>query len=154
MAFALGRTADELTVGDRASVSKLVSETDIHLYVGMTGDLNPLYTDESYAATQRYHGRVAPGALTAGLVVAVISTRLPGAGSILEREDLRFTAPVRPGDTITAFAEVIEVMAPRGRVRMSTVCKNQDGVVVLEGEVVVLPPAPTGPALTGSRDPA
>lgn len=154
MAFALGRTADELTVGDRASVSKLVSETDIHLYVGMTGDLNPLYTDESYAATQRYHGRVAPGALTAGLVVAVISTRLPGAGSILEREDLRFTAPVRPGDTITAFAEVVEVMAPRGRVRMSTVCKNQDGVVVLEGEVVVLPPAPTGPAPARSRDPA
>jgi 3-hydroxybutyryl-CoA dehydratase len=151
--FALGRTADELTVGDRASVSKIVSETDIHLYVGMTGDLNPLYTDESYAATQRYHGRVAPGALTAGLVIAVISTRLPGPGSILEREDLRFTAPVRPGDTITAFAEVIEVIASRGRVRMSTVCKNQDGVVVLEGEVVVLPPAPTRPALAGTRNP-
>jgi 3-hydroxybutyryl-CoA dehydratase len=151
--FALGRTADELTVGDRASVSKIVSETDIHLYVGMTGDLNPLYTDESYAATQRYHGRVAPGALTAGLVIAVISTRLPGPGSILEREDLRFTAPVRPGDTITAFAEVIEVIASRGRVRLSTVCKNQDGVVVLEGEVVVLPPTPARPVQTGSRDP-
>jgi 3-hydroxybutyryl-CoA dehydratase len=146
MTFALGRTVDELTVGDRASVSKIVSETDIHLYIGMTGDLNPLYTDESYAATQRYHERVAPGALTAGLVVAVISTRLPGAGTILEREDLHFTAPVRPGDTITAFAEVVEVIASRGRVRLSTVCKNQDGVVVLEGEVVVLPPPRVQPA--------
>lgn len=151
MAFALGRTADELTVGDRASVSKIVSETDIHLYIGMTGDLNPLYTDESYAATQRYHGRVAPGALTAGLVVAVISTRLPGPGTILEREDLHFTAPVRPGDTITAFAEVVEVIASRGRVRLSTVCKNQDGVVVLEGEVLVLPPPRVQPAAAGQR---
>jgi 3-hydroxybutyryl-CoA dehydratase len=151
MTFALGRTVDELTVGDRASVSKIVSETDIHLYIGMTGDLNPLYTDESYAATQRYHERVAPGALTAGLVVAVISTRLPGPGTILEREDLHFTAPVRPGDTITAFAEVVEVIASRGRVRLSTVCKNQDGEVVLEGEVVVLPPPQIQPAIAGQN---
>jgi len=137
---ALGRTADELAVGDRASVTKVVSDTDIYLYIGMTGDFNPLYTDETFAAANRYQGRVAPGALTAGLVVAVVSTKLPGAGSILESEDLRFVAPVRPGDTITAFAEVVEVIASRGRVRLSTVCKNQDGVVVLEGEVVVLPP--------------
>jgi 3-hydroxybutyryl-CoA dehydratase len=138
--LALGRTVDELTVGDRASVTKVVSETDIYLYVGMTGDLNPLYIDEAYAANHRYHGRVAPGALTTGLVIAVVSTKLPGPGTILEREDLQFTAPVRPGDTITAFAEVVEVIPSRGRVRLRTVCKNQDGVVVLEGEIVVLPP--------------
>jgi len=138
--LALGRTVDELSVGDRASVTKVVSETDIYLYVGMTGDLNPLYIDESYAAAHRFRGRVAPGALTTGLVIAVISTKLPGPGAILEREDLHFTAPVRPGDTITAFAEVVEVIPSRGRVRLRTVCKNQDGVVVLEGEMVVLPP--------------
>ena len=151
MTFALGRTADELIVGDRASVTKVVSEADIYLYVGMTGDLNPLYIDESFAAAQRYGGRVAPGALITGLVIAVISTKLPGPGTILEREDLHFTAPVRPGDTVTALAEVVEVIPSRGRARMSTLCKNQDGVVVLEGEVVVLPPQRVHPARAGQR---
>lgn len=151
MTYALGRTADELTVGDRASVTKVVSETDIYLHIGMTGDLNPLYVDEGYAAAHRYGGRVAPGALTAALVIAVISTKLPGPGTILEREDFHFTAPVRPGDTVTAFAEVVEVIPSHGRARLSTVCKNQDGVVVLEGEVLVLPPPPAQPARAGQR---
>ena len=151
MTHALGRTVDELTVGDRASVTKVVSETDIYLYVGLSGDLNPLYIDESYAAAHRFRGRVAPGALTTGLVIAVISTKLPGPGAILEREDLHFTAPVRPGDTITAFAEVAEVIPSRGRVRLHTVCKNQDGVVVLEGEVTVLPPPRVRTERSGER---
>lgn len=149
MTLALGRTVDELTVGDRASVTKVVSETDIYLYVGLTGDLNPLYIDQSYAASHRFRGRVAPGALTTGLVIAVISTKLPGPGAILEREDLHFTAPVRPGDTVTAFAEVVEVIPSRGRVRLRTVCKNQDGLVVLEGEIVVLPPPRVRPGGAG-----
>ena len=138
--LALGKTVDELTVGDRASVTKIVTETDIHLYVGMTGDLNPVYVDEAYATRTRFKGRIAPGILTAGMVIAVISTKLPGPGTILEQQELRFTAPVRPGDTLTAFAEVVEVMPSRGRARLHAVCKNQDGVVVLEGDVIVLPP--------------
>jgi 3-hydroxybutyryl-CoA dehydratase len=138
--LALGKTVDELAVGDRASITKIVTETDIHLYVGMTGDLNPLYVDEAYALRSRYKGRIAPGILTAGLVIAVISTKLPGPGTILEQQSFHFTAPVRPGDAITAFVEVMEVMLSRGRARLRTVCKNQDGVPVLEGEMTVLPP--------------
>src|SRR3990170_1289819 len=103
----------------------------------MTGDLNPLYVDESYGAASRYRGRIAPGILTAGLVVAVLSTKMPGPGTILEHQEFRFTAPVRPGDAITAF---VEVLPSRGRARLRTVCKNQDGVSVLEGEMIVLPP--------------
>lgn len=137
---ALGKTVDELAVGDRASLTKVVTEADIHLYVGMIGDFNPLYVDEGYAARTRYRGRIAPGILTAGLVVAAISTKLPGPGTILEQQDFRFTAPVRPGDAITAFLEVVEVMPSRGRARLRTVCKNQDGVPVLQGELLVLPP--------------
>ncbi|MDR7483981.1 MAG: MaoC family dehydratase [Armatimonadota bacterium] len=151
--WALGKTVDELAVGDRASITKIVTETDIHLYVGMTGDLNPLYVDEAYAAQTRYRGRIAPGILTAGQVIAVISTRLPGPGTILEQQEFRFTAPVRPGDALTAFVEVVEVLPSRGRARLRTVCKNQDGVVVLDGEVVVLPPprVHTGPGGVGER---
>src|SRR3990170_3071329 len=80
----------------------------------MTGDLNPLYVDESYGAASRYRGRIAPGILTAGLVVAVLSTKMPGPGTILEHQEFRFTAPVRPGDAITAFVEVVEVLPSRG----------------------------------------
>ncbi|KRT77744.1 MAG: dehydratase [Armatimonadetes bacterium CSP1-3] len=138
--LALGKTVDELAVGDRAAITKIVTDADIHLYVGMTGDLNPLYVDESYGAASRYRGRIAPGILTAGLVVAVLSTKMPGPGTILEHQEFRFTAPVRPGDAITAFVEVVEVLPSRGRARLRTVCKNQDGVSVLEGEMIVLPP--------------
>ncbi len=138
--LALGKTVDELAVGDRASVTKIVTETDIHLYVGMTGDLNPLYVDEAYGAKSRFKGRIAPGILTAGMVIAVMSTKLPGPGTILEQQEFRFTAPVRPGDALTAFVEVVEVLPSRGRARLRTVCKNQDGMTVLEGEVIVLPP--------------
>jgi 3-hydroxybutyryl-CoA dehydratase len=140
MGLALGRTVDELAVGDRGTITKIVTDSDIHLYVGMTGDLNPLYVDEAYAVSTRYRGRIAPGILTAGLVVAVISTKMPGPGTILEHQEFRFTAPVRPGDAITAFVEVVEVLPSRGRARLRTVCKNQDGVSVLEGEMIVLPP--------------
>lgn len=142
MQMVLGKTVDELAVGDRASLTKVVSEADVYLYVGITGDLNPLYVDETYAQGSRFRGRIAPGILTAGLVTAVISTRLPGPGTITEQEAFRFTAPVRPGDTITAFVEVVEVMPSRGRVRLRTLCKNQDGTVVLDGEAMVLPPPP------------
>jgi 3-hydroxybutyryl-CoA dehydratase len=138
--LALGKTVDELAVGDRASIAKIVTETDIHLYVGMTGDLNPLYVDETFGAKSRFKGRIAPGILTAGMVIAVMSTKLPGPGTILEQQEFRFTAPVRPGDALTAFVEVVEVLPSRGRARLRTVCKNQDGVTVLEGEVIVLPP--------------
>lgn len=138
--LALGKTVDELAVGDRASITKIVTETDIHLYVGMTGDLNPLYVDEAYGAKSRFKGRIAPGILTAGMVIAVMSTKLPGPGTILEQQEFRLTAPVRPGDTLTAFVEVVEVLPSRGRARLRTVCKNQDGTTVLEGEVIVLPP--------------
>ncbi len=138
--LALGKTVDELAVGDRAAITKIVTDADIHLYMGITGDINPLYVDESYAAGTRYRGRIAPGTLTAGLVVAVISTKLPGPGTILEHQEFRFTAPVRPGDAITAFVEVVEVLPSRGRARLRTLCKNQDGTSVLEGETIVLPP--------------
>ncbi len=148
MTLALGKTVDELAVGERAAITKIVTDADIHLYVGMTGDLNALYMDEAFAQESRYKGRIAPGILTAGLVVAVISTKLPGPGTILETQEFRFTAPVRPGDALTAFVEVVEVLTSRGRARLRTLCKNQDGTVVLEGEMIVLPP-PRISAATG-----
>jgi 3-hydroxybutyryl-CoA dehydratase len=135
-----GRTINELKIGDAAEFAKTVSEADLYLYAGVSGDLNPAHINEVYAQTTFFKTRIAHGMLTAGFISAVIGMQLPGPGTIYMRQDLNFKAPVRIGDTITARAEVIEINAEKKRVRLKTTCTNQDGVVVLDGEALVSPP--------------
>ncbi len=137
-----GKTIDELRVGDAASFSKTVSESDVYLFAGVTGDFNPAHIDEAYAEKTFFKTRIAHGVLAAGFVSAVLGTRLPGPGTIYLRQSLNFRAPVAIGDTITATVEVIEILKEKKRVRLSTVCVNQEGTVVLDGEAVVSPPKP------------
>jgi 3-hydroxybutyryl-CoA dehydratase len=132
------RTCDQVQVGERASLTKTVSEADIYMFAGITGDLNPLHVNEEYAKTTIFKGRVAHGILTAGLISAVLGTKLPGPGAIYLSQTLRFTAPVRIGDTITASAEVIEKIEEKSRIRLRTICTNQDGKVVVEGEATTM----------------
>ncbi|MCU0586578.1 MAG: MaoC family dehydratase [Syntrophobacteraceae bacterium] len=135
----LGRTLDELSLGDAATFSKTISETDVYLFAGITGDFNPAHVDEEYARQTAFKGRIAHGMLTAGLISHILGMKLPGPGAIYVRQELRFLAPVRIGDTITARAEVIEIMAERKLVRMRTTCTNQGGTLVLDGEAVLSP---------------
>lgn len=135
-----GRTAQELTVGERASLSRAVSEGDLALFAGATGDVNPIHFDQSYAEGTFFRGRIAHGILSAGLVSAVIGNQLPGLSTIYVSQTLRFLAPVRPGDTVTAQVEVLEIDVERNRVRLRTTCVTQSGTVVLDGEAVVMPP--------------
>jgi 3-hydroxybutyryl-CoA dehydratase len=135
-----GKTIDELKVGDAAEFAKTVTESDVYLYAGVTGDLNPAHINEHYAQSTFFKTRIAHGMLTAGFISAVIGTRLPGPGTIYMQQTLRFLAPVRMGDTITARVEVIEIVSEKKRARLKTVCVNQEGVVVLDGEAVVSPP--------------
>ncbi|MCX7635681.1 MAG: MaoC family dehydratase [Syntrophales bacterium] len=136
----LGKTMDEITVGDAASFAKTLTETDVYLYAGITGDLNPAHVNEAYAAETFFKGRIAHGMLTAGLISAVLGTLLPGPGTIYLRQELNFLAPVRMGDTITARVEVVEKIVEKNRLRLKTTCTNQAGKVVLDGEAVVMPP--------------
>lgn len=138
-----GKTIGELKVGDQAEFAKTISETDIYLYAGVTGDFNPAHINEEYAKGTFFKGRIAHGMLSAGFISTVIAMKLPGPGTIYLEQTLKFLAPVRIGDTITAKAEVAEIMADRNRVRLETTCMNQDGVVVLKGEAVVSPPRET-----------
>jgi len=135
-----GRTLAELQVGDKASFRKTVSETDVYLYAGITGDLNPAHIDEQYAKETLFQTRIAHGMLTAGLVSAVLGTKLPGPGTIYLAQTLKFTAPVHFGDTLTATAEVAEILTEKKRVKLATTVTNQEGQVVLEGEALVKPP--------------
>jgi 3-hydroxybutyryl-CoA dehydratase len=132
------RTYDQVQVGEKASLTKTISEADIYMFAGITGDLNPLHVDEEYAKTTIFKGRVAHGILTAGLISAVLGTRLPGPGAVYLSQTLRFTAPVRIGDTITASAEVIEKIEEKSRIRLRTICTNQEGQVVVEGEATTM----------------
>lgn len=136
----IGRAIDELMVGDSAETSRTVSDSDVTKFVDAVGDDNPVHSDPAFAATTPFRGPIAPGIWTAGLVSAVIGTRLPGPGSIYVSQDLRFLRPVRVGDTITARVEVFEVVPERNRIRLKTVCLNQRGEEVLTGEAWVLPP--------------
>jgi len=136
----IGKTIDRLAVGDSAEFAKTISESDIYLYAGITGDFNPAHVNEAYAQKTFFKTRIAHGMLTAGLISAVMAGQLPGPGAIYLRQELDFRAPVFIGDTITARAEVIEIIKDRNRVRLRTWCTNQNGTVVLDGEALVSPP--------------
>jgi 3-hydroxybutyryl-CoA dehydratase len=136
-----GKTYDQIHIGDSAEFSKTFSEADIYLYAGISGDFNPAHINETYARKTYFKTRIAHGMLSAGLISAVIGTQLPGPGSIYMQQTLSFLAPVYMGDTVTARVEVMEKIDKK-KVRLKTICLNQDGVIVLEGEAVVSPPRP------------
>ena len=135
-----GKTIEQIKVGDTAEFSKTVSESDVYLYAGITGDLNPAHINETYAKDTFFKTRIAHGMLTAGFISRILGMQLPGPGTIYMRQSLSFLAPVRFGDTITALVEVIDVITEKNRLRLKTTCTNQEGTVVLDGEAMVSPP--------------
>jgi len=139
----IGLTYDQLEVGDSSEFSKTVSETDVYMYAGITGDLNPAHINEEYAAGTFFKNRIAHGMLTAGFISAVIGMQLPGPGTIYMGQTLQFLAPVRIGDTVTAKVEVVEKIDEKKRVRLATTCTNQEGTQLISGEAMVSPPRPT-----------
>jgi 3-hydroxybutyryl-CoA dehydratase len=137
-----GKTLAEMAVGDAARFTKTITQADVTLFAGLTGDFNPLHVDHAHAATTRFGQPVVHGALLAGLVSAVLGMQLPGPGALYASQHLAFKRPVFIGDTITAEAEVAELVEEKNRVRFVTRCLNQDGEVVAEGESVLLPKRP------------
>ena len=128
---------EDITVGQTAEYSKRITDADVMMFAEVTGDFNPVHTDEEAAAKTRFGGRIAHGMLSAGLISAAIASKLPGPGSIYLGQTLKFTAPVRLGDTVTTTLEVIELLS-KNRVRLSTTCRNQKGETVVEGEATVM----------------
>ena len=135
-----GKKIDELKVGDCAEFSKTVSESDVYLFAGVTGDLNPAHIDQCYAEKTHFKTRIAHGMLGAGFISAVIGTRLPGPGTIYLNQTLEFLAPVNIGDTITARVMVTDILSEKKHVQLETTCVNQHGEKVLDGRAMVSPP--------------
>ena len=130
---------DQLQPGMSASIAKTVTEADIILFAGISTDVNPAHLDEEYAKGTMFGGRIAHGMLSAGFISAVLANKLPGAGTIYLSQTLKFKAPVRPGDTVTATVTVKEVNVAKNRVVLDTVC-TVAGKVVIEGECQMMPP--------------
>lgn len=131
---------DQFKAGDTAKFSKTVSESDIYLYAGITGDFNPAHIDENYAKGTFFKKRIAHGMLLGGFVSNVIAMQLPGPGTIYLSQSLAFKAPVFIGDTVTAVVTVAEVDEKKRNLTLNTQCLNQDGKTIVEGIAVVSPP--------------
>ncbi len=127
----------QLHIGDRASLTKAITSDDVDAFARITLDANPLHLDQAYAEKTRFGGRIAHGMLGAGLISAVIGTKM--GGPIYLGQTLKFLKPVRIGDTLTATAEVIAVRPDKNIVTLSTTVSNQDGAEVITGEATVLP---------------
>lgn len=136
-----GKTYDEIKVGDVASFSKTITEADIHSFSAVTADFNPIHVDEVYATTsslgQKMGGRIAQGMLSASLFSTLVGMYIPGKGALYVSQTCNFKLPVKIGDTITAQSTVLEKME-KFRIRMKTVCLNQRGEIVIEGEAIAI----------------
>ena len=128
----------ELKTGDSTSRTMTITDDTVRAFAEVTGDNNPVHLDDDYAAGTRFGRRIAHGMIAAGLISATLANDLPGPGTVYLNQTLKFKLPVFPGDTVTATVEVLTVRPDKPIVTLSTVCRNQDGEVVLEGEAVVL----------------
>ncbi|MFH1434701.1 MAG: MaoC family dehydratase [Pseudomonadota bacterium] len=138
--YKLGYTYDELEVGMSATFTKTITETDVYLFAGISGDFNPMHVDEEFAKLTPFGTRIAHGALPQALIAPVLGMKLPGLGTVAIEVTARFRAPTHFGDTITAKATVVEKLEAKRRVRMDLLWTNQDGTVVAKGSAVVIPP--------------
>ena len=133
-------TMKDWQLGQKSTFTKTISETDVYLFAGITGDFNPAHVNAEYAKETAFKDRIAHGMLSASLISTVLGTNLPGKGTIYMGQSVKFLSPVHIGDTITATVEVKELIPEKNRAILRTYCENQDGQVVLDGEATVMPP--------------
>ncbi|MBM4350758.1 MAG: MaoC family dehydratase [Deltaproteobacteria bacterium] len=135
-----GKSIHELKIGDAAQISKTITEEIVNEFARVTGDTNPVHTDQAYAEKTRFKGRIAHGVYSLGLFSTLLGNILPGYGTIFLSQEVTFLAPVRIGDTITARVEVVELLAEKNRAKFRTTCTNQEGAIVVDGFAWAMPP--------------
>ncbi len=136
----LGKSIDELSVGDTAYFAKTISETDIYQFAAVTGDFNPAHVNQAYAEETFFESRIAHGMLTVSLVSNILGTQLPGPGTIFVSQSVNFVKPVYIHDTIEAAVTIAEKKEEKNRVRFEAVCTNQNDREVLRAEGIIMPP--------------
>ncbi|HZX30451.1 MAG TPA: MaoC family dehydratase [Rhodocyclaceae bacterium] len=136
----MDRYIEDLSEGMSASLAKTVTEADIVLFAGISTDINSVHLDEEFAKTTPFGGRIAHGMLSASFISAALGAKLPGPGTIYLAQSLKFKAPVRAGDTVTATVTITEIVPEKKRVKLDTVC-TVAGKTVIEGDATVMFPS-------------
>lgn len=137
-----GLTFEQISIGVSAQTARTISESDVYLFAGITGDMNPAHINAEYAGRTAFKKRIAHGILVCGLISKVLGEQLPGNGTIYVSQSVKFKAPVYFGDTIIAKVEVTEKLEEKKLVLLKTTCVNQEGTIVIDGEAMVSPPRP------------
>ena len=132
-----GYYLEDLTVGMSAVHAKTITDADVVMFAGVSGDTNPVHMNEQFGATTMFKGRIAHGMLSASLLSTVFGTKLPGPGAIYVAQNLRFKAPVRVGDTVVARCTIREIVADKRRVVFDCIC-TVDGKPVIEGDATLM----------------
>ncbi len=135
-----GKTFEEIQIGEKASFTKTVTETDVYLFAGISGDFNPLHVDEEYAKSTQFKTRIAHGGLAASLLANILGMKLPGLGTVALEVTQKFRNPTYFGDTITVEVEVTKKVDRMKIVEMNILWTNQRKEVVSKGTCKVLPP--------------
>lgn len=134
-----GKTINELNIGDTASFAKTITDVDVKMFAGITGDFNPVHINKEFAKETMFKDRIAHGMLVASLFSTVLGTQLPGEGAIYMGQELKFTKPVYIEDTITATVTVSEINKEKNRVILETIATNQNGDIVIKGSATLMP---------------
>lgn len=150
-AFVVQRPYAEIELGESASISKMISEADIVNFAGIIGDFNPIHVNPEYAKTTMFGERIAHGMLTASFISTLVGCCLPGINALYLSQDIKFVRPVRIGDTITAYAEVIEKIDHKQRIVLKTVIQNQHKETVVDGKAIVMIMTPPSEAGKGAK---
>ncbi|MBU1094081.1 MAG: MaoC family dehydratase [Firmicutes bacterium] len=135
-----GKTIGELTLGDSAYFEKTITDADVLLFAGVSGDMNPVHINDVYAAQSIFKKRIVHGGLVSSLFSTVLGTQLPGMGTIYLQQDSKFIKPVYIQDTVKAVVEVEEINLEKNRVKFKTTAYNQNGEAVVVGYATVMPP--------------
>jgi len=134
-----GKTCKEMNIGDKAEFSKSITEADLIMFAGITGDMNPVHINSEFAKSSIFGKRIVHGILSLGFISNVLGTQLPGPGGVYIKQTCQFLKPVYIGDTITATVEVTGKDEGLNRVWLRTCCTNQNDQMVVDGEAVMMP---------------
>lgn len=126
-------TFDDLAVGQKASFTKTITETDLSLFIAITGDVNPLHVDGTFARRTFFKKPIAHGMLSAALFSHIVGMLLPGTGAIYRNQSLAFLGPVYVGDTLTASLEIVRLDREKELIEMNSLMRNQKGDIVIKG---------------------
>ncbi len=135
-----GKTINEIKLGDKATYTRTITDADVVMFGGVSGDMNPAHFNEIYCKDTMFKQRIAHGMLSASYISTVLGMQLPGPGTIYLSQEVKFTAPVKIGDTVTATVEVVEINIEKNKIELETICTNQDGQKVVVGKAKVMPP--------------